>query len=198
LIFKNLSILFPDARIALIFSTPWELMVAVILSAQCTDVRVNKITPKLFRAYPTVFSFASAHPADLEKLIYSTGFYHAKARHIIAAARMIVSVYDGVVPGTMDALLKLPGVGRKTANVILHEVFGVSDGITVDTHVRRLSMLFGLTVSRNPVLIERDLMVLFPRSSWRNLSHLFILYGRTYCAATCRHTTCPLRRFIAP
>lgn len=195
LILKQLMILFPNVSIALTFSTAWELLVAVILSAQCTDVRVNAVTPKLFHAYPTVFSMASADVAQLEKLIYSTGFYHAKARHIIGAARMIVSLHQGVVPCTMKELLQLPGVGRKTANVILHEIFGIADGITVDTHVRRLSLLFGFTKHRNPVLIERDLMTLFPRSIWRNLSHLFILYGRTYCRATCRHTTCPLRYF---
>jgi endonuclease-3 len=141
-------ILFPHVSIALIFSTAWELLVAVILSAQCTDIRVNAVTPKLFRVYPTVFSVASADIAQLEKLIYSTGFYHAKARHIIGAARMIVSLHQGVVPRTMKELLQLPGVGRKTANVILHEIFGIADGITVDTHVRRLSLLFGFTKHR--------------------------------------------------
>ncbi len=195
-IIRQLKKLFPEPKIALHFSNHWELLVAVMLSAQCTDKKVNEVTSHLFKKYKTIQEYANVKRSELEKDIFQTGFYRAKARHIQEAARMILEKYSGQVPSSMNSLLSLPGVGRKTANVILHGAFGINEGITVDTHVRRLACLFGLTKNTDPAKIEKDLMALVPRKDWPIISHLFILYGRQYCPARCRHTICPLREQI--
>lgn len=192
-IIRLLKKLFPDARIALKYSNPWELLVAVVLSAQCTDVMVNKVTEKLFKKYRTIDDYVSAKRSDFEKDIYSTGFYKNKAKHILAAAKMIQKKYHGKLPDTMNELLAIPGVGRKTANVILSAAFGKTEGITVDTHVMRLSKKLGLTTATRPDTIEQDLMRIVPRKEWMVFPHLLIHYGRTYCPAKRHdHEHCPL------
>ena len=175
--------LYPVPRCGLDFKTPFELLVATILSAQCTDVRVNALTPALFARYPDAPAMAEAEQAALEKLIYTAGFYHNKARSILGASRLIVEQYAGRVPDSMDELLKLPGVARKTANVVLGNAFGKNEGIAVDTHVTRLVARMGLSLNTAPEKIERDLMVLAPRSEWTNFSHRLIWHGRTICEA---------------
>jgi len=174
---------YPDAKIALKFRDPWQLLVATILSAQCTDVRVNQVTPVLFRKYRSISDFAKADPAEFEKDIHSTGFYKNKTKSIIGSAKKILSEFNGRVPKTMEALTSLPGVGRKTANVILSSGFGIVVGIVVDTHVRRLSRLLGLTRNTDPDKIEEDLMKLIPKEDWGIISHLLILHGRKICIA---------------
>jgi len=174
---------YPDAECALHHRNAFELLVATILSAQCTDERVNKVTPALFARFPTPEAMAGADREELESLIRSTGFYHNKAKNIQGAAQRIVSAYGGVVPQTMDELLTLPGVARKTANVVLGVVFGIADGVVVDTHVKRLSNRLGLTTQSDPEKIERDLQAITPRAEWINLSHLLIFHGRQVCDA---------------
>ncbi len=184
---------YPDARIALNFSSPLELLVATVLSAQCTDVRVNQVTPALFRKYPDAAAYAAADPAELEEEIRSTGFYRNKARSLIGAAREIVASHGGEVPAGMEELIRLPGVGRKTANVILGNAFGIP-GMVVDTHVRRVSFRLGWTRENDPEKIERDLCRLLPREQWTHASHLLIFHGRNICKAPvplC--TTCPVQ-----
>jgi endonuclease-3 len=182
-ILTRLRAAYPDARCALDYSNAFELLVATILSAQCTDVRVNLVTPKLFARYPTPAALARANPADVEALIKSTGFFRNKTRSLIGMAQALVADHGGEVPRTMEELRILPGVGRKTANVILGNAYGVNEGITVDTHVTRLSRLLGLTRHDDPVKIEQDLMKLFPRDHWGLLSHLLIFHGRQICIA---------------
>lgn len=174
---------YPNPHCELNYTTPFELLIATILSAQCTDVRVNMVTEKLFRKYPTPKHFAEADLAELEMDVKPTGFYRNKALSIQETARRILEVYDGEVPQSMDALLTLRGAARKTANVVLGNAFGINHGVVVDTHVRRLSNRFGLTVHQDPVKIEKDLMELFPREEWTNISHLMILHGRAACKA---------------
>ncbi len=174
---------YPDAECALHHKNAFELLVATILSAQCTDVRVNKVTPALFARFPTPEAMASAEQEELEELVRSTGFYHNKAKNIQGAARRIVEAYDGEVPQAMDELLTLPGVARKTANVVRGVCFGLADGIVVDTHVKRLSQRLALTTQQTPEKIERDLMELVPKEEWINLSHLLIFHGRQVCDA---------------
>lgn len=191
---------YPDARIALNFGDNFQLLVAVVLSAQCTDERVNKVTPALFKRYPTVRDFAGADLSELEKLIYSTGFYKNKAKNIRGAAKKVVEEFKGKVPSAMDDLLTLPGVARKTANVILHTAFGIEEGVVVDTHVIRLSGRLGLvspTVakSKNAVKIEKELMEVIPKKDWGDISMLLILHGRNSCMArkpNCQD--CPLNK----
>jgi len=182
-IVDRLSREFPDARCALDHRNPFELVAATILSAQCTDVRVNLVTPALFRAYPTPAALAGAEPRVLENLIKSTGFFRNKARSLLGMARAVVERHGGRVPDTMEDLVELPGVGRKTANVVLGNAFGKNEGIVVDTHVQRISKLLGLTRETDPVRIERDLMPLVPRPRWTLFSHLLILHGRKTCVA---------------
>ncbi|MFA7685501.1 MAG: endonuclease III [Candidatus Gracilibacteria bacterium] len=187
-IIKGLRKIYPDARVELNFSNVWELMIAVILSAQCTDVRVNKVTPELFKKYPTTLSFAQAKPAELERAIYSTGFYRNKARNIQMAAQKIIADFGGKVPSTMDKLLTLPGVARKTANVILTSGFGKDCGIVVDTHMIRICGLLGLVSSKsvktkNAVQIEKELMEIVPKKYWGLFSHLIVWHGRRVCIA---------------
>lgn len=175
---------YPDARCELDHRNPFELLIATILSAQCTDVQVNKVTPDLFEAYPTPEAMSKAELEDLEELVRSTGFYRNKAKSLKESSTTIVEEYDGEVPQTMKELLTLRGAARKTANVVLGNAFGKNEGVVVDTHVKRLSNRFGLTKEKkNTNKIERDLMALFPRETWTNLSHLFIHHGRNACKA---------------
>jgi endonuclease III len=174
---------FPNARTALEFSNPLQLLISTILSAQCTDVRVNMITPNLFNNYRSVKDFAEANKSELEEEIKSTGFYRMKAKHIINASNAIVDQFGGQVPKTMDELLSLPGVGRKTANCVLGGAYGIQSGIVVDTHVIRLANRLGLTKNDAPDKIERDLMTLVPKREWYRFSNLLILHGRKICKA---------------
>lgn len=173
---------YPDAKVALNFRSPFELLVATILSAQCTDARVNMVTPGLFRKYPTPASFAKAIPEELEQDIRSTGFYRQKAKSVISCCRSVVEKFGGEVPRSMDELLTLDGVGRKTANVLLGNAFGIP-GIAVDTHVGRLAQRLGFTKEKDPTKIEYDLMELFPKENWTELCHLLMSHGRKVCAA---------------
>ena len=178
-----MSALYPDAHCALDFSDAFQLLIATILSAQCTDRRVNMVTPSVFQRYPTPPALADAQPAELEALIRSTGFFRSKTRSLIGMARAIEERHGGRVPDSMDELVLLPGVGRKTANVILGNAFGRDEGIVVDTHVTRVSGRLALTRQTDPVRIERDLMPLFPREHWTVLAHLLIQHGRDTCVA---------------
>lgn len=182
-IFDLLAQEYPDAECALHHRNAFQLAVATILSAQTTDVRVNMVTPELFERYPNAELLADARQEDVEELIRSTGFFRNKAKSIIGFAQGLVDLHDGEVPRTMKELVRLPGVGRKTANVILGNAFGIDEGIVVDTHVKRLSTLLGLTRESAPEKIEEDLMGLFPRDRWTLLSHLLIFHGRQVCVA---------------
>ncbi|WP_460193277.1 endonuclease III [Thermosynechococcus sp. FA-CM-4201] len=182
-ILTRLKRLYPDATCSLNFANPLQLLVATILSAQCTDERVNQVTPALFARYRDAEDFAMADLAELEQYIKSTGFYRNKARHIQGACRRIVEVYGGQVPKVMEDLLSLPGVARKTANVVLAHGYGILGGVTVDTHVKRLSRRLGLTQETDPVKIERDLMRLIPQPDWENWSIRLIYHGRAVCQA---------------
>jgi endonuclease-3 len=188
-IIARLRAAYPDARCALDYATPVQLLAAVILSAQCTDERVNLTTPALFAHYPTVEALAAAEQNEMEELVRPTGFYRQKARYIREAAQRILLEYGGEVPPAMDDLLALPGVARKTANVVRGEIYGLADGVTVDTHVKRLSGRLGLTAETDPVKVERDLMALIPRESWIEIAHLLIWHGRRVCFA--RTPNCP-------
>src|SRR5579875_824441 len=181
-IVRKLAQLYPDAHCALHYDNPLQLLVATILSAQCTDERVNRVTPALFARYPDAKAFATAKQAELEKYIQSTGFFRSKAKNIIACCRQLVERYGGEVPQTMEELVTLPGIGRKTANVLLGNLFAVP-GIPVDTHVRRLSWRMGLSEHKDPVKIERDLMALVPRKEWTMFGHRMIFHGRRVCHA---------------
>ncbi|KKS98364.1 MAG: endonuclease III protein, endonuclease III [Candidatus Gottesmanbacteria bacterium GW2011_GWA2_43_14] len=178
-----LNIHYPNAKIVLNYSDNWELLVAVILSAQCTDKIVNKITEKLFRKYSSLNDYVNADPAEFAQDIKSAGFYNAKSKNILAAANLIKTNYQGRVPDSMEQLLKIPGVARKTANIILGNAFNISEGITVDTHVRRLSQRLGLTKNEDPVKIEQDLMDQFDQKDWFKLTYLLIDHGRQICDA---------------
>ncbi len=192
-ILRRLKRAYPDADCALEHRTPYQLLVATILSAQCTDVRVNLTTPALFARYPTAGDLADADIAELESLIRSTGFFRMKAKNLIGMARALVEQHGGQVPQSMEELQVLPGVGRKTANVVLGNAFGINAGITVDTHVGRISRLLGLTTATDPVKVERDLMVLIPKKDWTLISHLLISHGRAVCIARRpRCADCPL------
>ncbi len=179
----RLPALYPDAHCELRFESPLQLLVATILSAQCTDVRVNLVTPTLFARCPTVADFAAIPPAEIEALVRTTGFFRNKAKNIRAAARQILDLHGGEVPRTLEELSALPGVGRKTANVVLGNAFALDAGIVVDTHVGRLANRLGLTTQTNPVKIEQDLIKLFPKDHWTILSHWLIAHGRARCKA---------------
>jgi len=180
---QRLTAAYPDATCALEHRNAFELLVATILSAQCTDERVNKVTPVLFARFPTPVAMAGADRTELEELIRSTGFYRNKAKNIQEAAQRIVTTYHGDVPATMADLLTLPGVARKTANVVLGTAYQIADGVVVDTHVKRLSNRLGLTQQEDPEKIERDLMALVPGAEWVNFSMRLILHGRQVCDA---------------
>ncbi len=188
-IFQRLRLAYPDASCALDHEDAYQLLVATILSAQCTDARVNLVTPSFFARYPTPEDLARADRSEVEELIRSTGFFRNKARSLLGMAQALVAEHRGVVPRSMEQLTRLPGVGRKTANVILGNAFGINEGVTVDTHVTRLSRLLGLSRQDDPVRIEQDLMALFPRENWALLSHLLISHGRQVCIA--RRPRCP-------
>ncbi len=174
---------YPGATCELNYRSPLELLVATILSAQCTDERVNKVTPALFAAYPTAQAYAEADIEELQEAVRPTGFFRNKAKNIQGAARRIVEAYDGQVPSEMGDLLTLPGVARKTANVVLGCAYHIADGVVVDTHVKRLSNRLGLTAESNPEKIERDMMNLVPQEEWIDIGHLLIFHGRRVCAA---------------
>jgi len=174
---------YPNSKSELTHKSPFELLVATILSAQCTDERVNKVTPVLFKHYPTSQTLTEAPIEDVIKIIRSTGFFNNKAKNIIAMSKQLVADYGGEVPDDIEDLVKLPGVARKTANVVLYNAFGKNEGIAVDTHVRRISLLLGLTKNTNPEKIELDLMKQFPQEKWGFLSQSLVMYGRYRCKA---------------
>jgi endonuclease-3 len=182
-IYRRLEKEYPEAKTALNFSNPHEMLFATILSAQCTDAMVNKVTAKLFPKYPTLEDYANADRETFEADIKQTGFFRMKTKSIQGAARRLLDVYDGKVPDTMAEILTLPGVARKTANVVLGNVYGVVEGIAVDTHVGRLARRLGLTKEKDPEKVERDLMKLVPRSKWLHVTYLFIEHGRKVCKA---------------
>jgi endonuclease-3 len=188
-IVAELGRLYPQAHCALNHSNAFELLIATILSAQCTDIRVNMVTPALFKRYPTPQKMSEADPNDLEKMIQSTGFFRSKAKSILATSADIVAKHAGKVPQTMDELTALRGVGRKTANVVLGNAFQQNIGVVVDTHVSRLSQRLALTKETDPVKIEQDLMKLVPQNQWTNFPHRLIFHGRQICTA--RRPNCP-------
>jgi endonuclease-3 len=188
-ILRRLRETYPDARCALDYRDAYQLLCATILSAQCTDARVNLVTPVLFKRYPTPEALAAARPEDVEEIIRSTGFFRNKTRSLIGMAQALVAGHGGEVPRTMEELRVLPGVGRKTANVVLGNAFSINEGITVDTHVTRVSGRLGLTRHLDPVKIEQDLMRLVPQEDWALVSHLLIFHGRRICVA--RRPRCP-------
>lgn len=174
---------YPHAVCELNHKDCFELLVGVILSAQCTDERVNKVTPLLFKHFPTPETMANANLEEVKKLIYSTGFYNNKAKNIVNMSKKLVEIHKSHVPDTMEELIKLPGVARKTANIILYNCYGKNEGLAVDTHVKRISRLIGLTKETDPVKIEKDLMNEFPQDKWGFVSHALVLYGRYTCSA---------------
>ena len=192
-IIHELDLMFPDATCALHHSNAWQLLVATILSAQCTDKRVNEVTPELFRKYPTIEDFANASQEELAQDIRSTGFFNNKSKSLIGAARRILAEYHGDVPRTMDELLTVPGAARKTANVVLGTAYGISSGVVVDTHIQRISQRLDLTKNTDPVKIEEDLMKALPRERWVLFAHQVIHFGRQICIARKpRCASCPL------
>jgi endonuclease-3 len=182
-ILATLDKIYPDVTCALTHSNAWELLVATILSAQCTDKRVNMVTPGLFRKYPTIHDFAAASQDELAQDIRSTGFFNNKAKSVIGAARKILADYGGEVPREIDKLLTVPGAARKTANVVLGTAFGIASGVVVDTHVQRIAQRLDLTKESDPVKIEKDLMKLLPRERWILFAHQMIHHGRALCVA---------------
>lgn len=174
---------YPDAKTALKYSNPLELLVATMLSAQCTDKRVNAVTKSLFKKYKTAMDYADADLGELEEDVRPTGFYRNKAKNIKNSSRLLVEKFNSQVPETMDELLELPGVARKTANLVLSNAYGVIEGVAVDTHVRRLSKRLGLTANKNPDKIERDLMEIVPTAQWKRITDLLIFHGRNICMA---------------
>lgn len=197
-IYEELKNLFPgEVKTVLNYHTPFELLVAVILSAQCTDKKVNEVTPALFARYKTLEDFVNAKPEEFEKMIYSTGFYKNKTKNILAAAVLVKEHFGGRVPKTMEELLTIPGVARKTANVVLGNAYGVVVGIAIDTHMKRLSNVLGLSAHTDPVKIEKDLMESIPQKEWFGFTYRLITYGRTYCVAKKHnHEACPLTRIV--
>jgi endonuclease-3 len=199
---KTLRKLFPHPKIALTFGNPWELLVAVQLSAQCTDKKVNQVTPALFKKYPTLDAYVKAGKTaagvhQFEDMVHACGFYRAKTKNILAAAKYIKEKYDGKLPRTMAEMVTVPGVGRKSANVILGNAYGVVEGIAVDTHVMRLSQLLGLTREKTPEKIEQDLMAIIPKKDWFEATYMIIDYGRAYCVARPhKHDLCPLTKVL--
>ena len=192
-IFSTLKKLFPKAGMILQYSNPWELLVAVELSAQCTDVRVNSVTEKVFKKYRTLNDYVMADPKKFERDIFQTGFYKNKTKNILAAAKVLKETFRGKLPQTMKEMLVIPGVGRKTANVVLGNAYGITEGIAVDTHVMRLAQVLGLSKHSTPEKIEKDLMKCIPQKEWFRSTYLLIDYGRTYCTARPHdHAQCPL------
>lgn len=197
-IIRALTKLFPDAKMVLEYSNHWELLVAVMLSAQCTDKQVNIVTRRLFAKYKTLDDYVHASLREFEQDIFSTGFYRSKAKNILAAATMLRERFDGVLPKTMEEMLLLPGVARKTANVVLGNAYNIVEGIAVDTHVKRLARVLGLTTEADPKKIEQDLMRIIPKKDWFRATYLLIDYGRVYCSARSHdHRACPLTTILA-
>jgi len=180
---ERLKVRYPKPLSALNWKNPWQLLVATVLSAQCTDKQVNKVTPEFFSFWPDAASLSRADPEQVQKVIRPTGFFRAKASNLTKTAYIVANKFSGQVPASMDELLSLPGVARKTANIVLFNAFGLNQGIAVDTHVRRLSLRLGLTDSSNTTVIERDLMALFPRQHWGEINHFMVLFGREICRA---------------
>jgi|SRR3989344_4021977 len=195
-ILKKLKKLFPKSKTALVYSNPFELLVAVILSARNTDKKVNEVTKDLFKKNKTIKDYKSADMKGLEKDLSKLGLFRQKAKFLKKSSEIIMAKYDGEIPKTMAQLISLPGVGRKTANIILGNVYGIVEGIAVDTHVARLSKLFGLTKNSDPNKIERDLMEIIPKEEWFDFTNRMIDYGRRHCPASCKHINCPLREFV--
>lgn len=194
----KLKKLFPQAKIILNYSNKWELLVAVILSAQCTDKMVNRVTEKLFRKYKTLNDYIKAQQSEFEQDIKSTGFYKNKAKNILTCAKIIKEKFKGKVPNSMKDILILPGVARKTANVVLGNAYGIVEGIAVDTHVKRLSKLWGLTNHTDPDKIEKDLMEILPKSEWFKFTYMTIDYGRKFCPARPHdHKDCPVSQILS-
>jgi endonuclease-3 len=198
LLLERLYSLYPEPRCELNFASPLEMLIATILSAQCTDERVNIVTQALFRKYRRAEDYLAVPQEELEADIHSTGFFRNKAKNIRGACRRILAEYEGVVPDTMEELLTLPGVARKTANVVLGNIFNKAEGIAVDTHVTRLSGLLGLSEHTDPVKIERDLMRIFPQEHWTNVTHLLILHGRRICIARRPNCAACILRDVCP
>lgn len=182
-VLELLKFRYPEPQTHLEACNAWEMLVATVLAAQCTDARVNMVTPELFRRWPTPADLADADQLEVEGVIRSTGFYHNKAANIIAAARRVTQHYGGEVPGRLEDLITLPGVARKTANVVLWGAFGINEGLAVDTHVGRIALRLGLTAHKDPVRVERDLMALFPQEEWGNVNHRLVWFGRHVCDA---------------
>ena len=182
-VLELLALRYPALETHLVAANPWELLVATVLAAQCTDKRVNQVTPELFRRWPDPSSLARAELAELEDVIHSVGFYHSKAKHLLAAAKLVAEEYGNETPRTMKDLIRLPGVARKTANVVLWGGFGINEGLAVDTHVKRIAYRLGLTENTEPVPIEQDLMRLFPREEWGKVNHRMVWFGRHICDA---------------
>ncbi len=195
-IINALRDLIPDPKIALIYSNPWELFVSVVLSAQTTDKQVNIVTKDLFKKYSSFEDYTSVSWEKFAEDVRRIGLYKGKAKNIITSAKIIEEKYNGKVPETMEELVALPGVGRKTANILLSNIYNLQVGIAVDTHVKRLTRLWGLTNNTDPIKIEDDLMQIVPKKDWKDFSYLVILYGREYCTASCKHLDCPLNRYI--
>jgi endonuclease-3 len=193
----KLKKLYPDPHTPLKYSNEWELYVAVALSAQQTDVGVNAVTPELFKKYKTLEDYLNVDLEEFDNDIKKINFHKGKSKAILNCAKIVSEKYNGKLPQTMDELVALPFIGRKTANVLLQELFGKNEGVVVDTHVRRLSNLFGLSAHKEPEKIEKDLMELVPQKDWHTFALGLVLYGREYCTARCKHTDCPLREFIA-
>ena len=194
-IIKKIHQAFPDARVALEYNSPLQLLVAVILSAQCTDKRVNIVTKTLFAKYHSVKDYANADISDLEQVVRSTGFFRAKSKNIQNSARLIISKFNGVVPRTMKEILELPGVARKTANIVLGNAYDIVEGIAVDTHVIRITKLLGFTKHTDPVKIEQDLMKIVPKNEWLIFPVLIQTLGRQVCIARKpNHSACPLKQ----
>lgn len=192
-IITRLKKLFPKAKTALIYSNSWELLVSVMLSAMCTDKAVNKVTEKLFKKYPKFDDYVKADPAEFEKDISSINFFRNKAKNILTTAKILKEKYNGEIPKTMEEMLALPGVARKTGNIVLHGAHGIISGIPVDTHVKRLSAVLGLTKNTDPIKIEQDLMQIVPQKEWADFSFRLIDYGRAFCTARPHdHEKCPL------
>lgn len=196
-VYRALKKIFPHPKIALTFGNNWELLVAVELSAQCTDKKVNQVTPALFKKYKKLDDYVKASPREFEKDIHQCGFYRAKTKNILAAAKFVQKEFNGALPKTMAEMVTVPGVGRKSANVILGNAYGVVEGIAVDTHVMRLSHVLGLSKEKTPEKIERDLVAIVPRDRWFEMTYLLIDYGRAYCVARPhKHELCPLTKVL--
>ena len=195
-ILTTLKELFPESKTILNYATPFELLVAVILSARNTDKKVNEVTTKLFKKYKTIKDYKDTSLSELEKDLGSLGLFRQKAKFVKNSATIIIDNHNGQIPKTMQELIKLPGVGRKTANIILGNIYKIYEGIAVDTHVARLSKLFRLTKNNNPEKIEQDLMKILPKSEWFDFTNRIIAYGRTFCKSSCKHKDCPLNRSV--